>query len=155
VVYRSFPNLGVLLATLLRREDRRTRRVLAGLLPAQPRGQQPVRVLGEALSRFLEAVVSQPETWRLALLRPETAPVALQKLVEHRRRQLARRLEPLVEWGLSAASGSRRVLDVEILSRMLLSVAEEEGRLALEDPEFPPQRLLASSWALLDALWSA
>ena len=154
VVYRSFPNLGVLLATLLRREDRRTRRVLAGLLPAQPRGQQPVRVLGEALSRFLEAVVSQPETWRLALLRPETAPVALQKLVEHRRRQLARRLEPLVEWGLSAAPGSRQVLDVEILSRMLLSVAEEEGRLALEDPEFPPQRLLASSWALLDALWS-
>ncbi len=154
VVYRSFPNMGVLLATLLRREDRNTRRVLHALLPSQPRGHHPVRVLGEALSRFLEAVVTEPRTWRLVLLRPESAPVALQKLVEHRRSQLARRLEPLVEWGLSAARGGPRVLDVEILARMLLSVAEEEGRLALEDPDFPPQRLLASSWALLDALWS-
>ena len=92
-------------------------------------------------------------TWRLALLRPESAPVALQKLVEHRRRQLARRLEPIVEWGLSAAPGGPRVLDVEILARMLLSLAEEQGRLALEDPEFSPQRLLESSWTLLDALW--
>jgi AcrR family transcriptional regulator len=153
VLYRSFANLGVLLATLLRRVDRRTRRVLAGLLPAQPRGRHPARVLGEALSRFLEAVVSEPQTWRVALLRPDSAPVALQKLVEHRRRQLARRLEPLVEWGLSAAPGPSPGLDVEILARMLLSVAEEQGRLALDDPEFPPERLLNSSWALLDALW--
>jgi hypothetical protein len=43
---------------------------------------------------------------------------------------------------------------VEIFARMLLSIGEEEGRLALEDPEFSPQRLLNSSWALLDALWS-
>ena len=35
---------------------------------------------------------------------------------------------------------------------MLLSVGEEQGRLALEEPEFPPERLLASSWALLDRL---
>jgi hypothetical protein len=35
---------------------------------------------------------------------------------------------------------------------MLLSVGEEEGRLALEDPEFPPERLLSSSWDLLDRL---
>ena len=153
VVYRSFPNLGVLLATLLRREDRRTRRLLGALLPTQPRGHHPVRVLGEALSRFLEAVVNEPLTWRLALLRPESAPVALRKLVEHRRRQLAHRLEPIVEWGLAAAPGGPRVLDVEILARMLLSLAEEQGRLALEDPEFPPQRLLKSSWNLLDALW--
>lgn len=154
VVYRSFPKLAVLLAALLRREDRRTRVLLASLLPPQPRGHHPVRVLGEALSRFLEAVMGEPRTWRLVLLRPESAPVALQKLVERRRSQLAKRLEPIVEWGLSAAPGGPRVLDVEILARMLLSVAEEEGRLALEDPEFPPQRLLDSSWALLDAVWS-
>ena len=58
-----------------------------------------------------------------------------------------------MEWGLAAAPGGGRVLDVEILARMLLSLAEEQGRLALEDPEFPPQRLLKSSWNLLDALW--
>jgi AcrR family transcriptional regulator len=153
IVYRSFPNLGVLLATLLRRVDRRAQRVLGDLFPAQPRGQHPVRVLGEALSRFLEAVVSEPLTWRLALARPESAPVALQRLIGRRRSQLARRIQPLIEWGLAAAPGRARSLDVEVMSRMLLSIGEEQGRLALDDPEFPPQRLLTSSWAFLDAIW--
>jgi hypothetical protein len=38
---------------------------------------------------------------------------------------------------------------------MLLSIAEEQGRLALEDPKFPPQRLMASTWMLLDSLPAA
>ena len=41
-------------------------------------------------------------------------------------------------------------MDIEVLSRMLLTIGEEQGRLALDDPDFPPERLLASSWALLD-----
>jgi hypothetical protein len=35
---------------------------------------------------------------------------------------------------------------------MLLSIGEEQGRLALDDPEFPPQRLIESSWLLLDGI---
>jgi hypothetical protein len=109
-------------------------------------------LLGGALAEFLSAVVDQPQTWRVALLRPESAPLALQKLVNRRRSQLARRLEPLVRWGLSGLPEVPTAPDVEILARMLLSIGEEQGRLALEDPEFPPERLLASSWTLLDAL---
>ena len=152
IVYRSFSNIGVLLAALLRREDRRTRRLLEALVPPDPRGQDPARVLGEALSRFLEAVLSDPRTWRLALLRPEGAPIALQKLVNRRRSQLAHRIEPVVRWALANAPGDPAATDVGVLARMVLSVGEEQGRLALEDPDFPPERLLASSWALLDAL---
>jgi AcrR family transcriptional regulator len=152
VVYRSFANLQVLLVALLRREDARTRTVLEGLLPASPEGRTPAQLLGEALAGFLSAVMDQPETWRVALLRPESAPIALQKLVNRRRSQLARRLEPLVRWGLTGLAETPTAPDVEILARMLLSIGEEQGRLALYDPDFPPQRLLASSWTLLDAL---
>jgi AcrR family transcriptional regulator len=152
VVYRSFPNLQVLLIALLRREDRRTRSTLEALLPAEPGDSDPAQLLGEALARFLGAVTAQPLTWRVALLRPESAPIALQKLVNRRRAEVARRLEPLVRWGLATVPGAPPALDVEVLSRMLLSVGEEQGRLALEDPEFAPERLLASTWTLLDAL---
>ncbi len=151
VVYRSFANLQLLLVALLRREDRRTRVALDALLPSSPHGQSPARLLGETLARFLATVAQEPKTWRLALLRPESAPAALQKLVNRRRAEVARRLEPLVRWGISSLPGADE-LDVEILSRMLLSIGEEEGRLALDDPDFPPARLLASSWQLLDSL---
>jgi len=152
VVYRSFANVQVLLVSLLRREDGRTRTVLDGLLPTSPEGRTPAQLLGDALAGFLSAVVDQPQTWRVALLRPESAPLALQKLVNRRRSQLARRLEPLVRWGLSGLAEAPGAPDIEILARMLLSIGEEQGRLALEDPEFPPERLLASTWTLLDAL---
>ncbi len=152
VVYRSFPNLQLLLVALLRREDRRTRAALDALLPTEPGDATPGELLGESLARFLGAVISQPQTWTVALLRPESAPLALQKLVSRRRSQIARQLEPLVRWGLAALPQLPGDLDVEILSRMLLSIAEEQGRLALEDPDFPVSRLIESSWALLDAL---
>lgn len=152
VIYRSFANLQVLLVSLLRREERRTRAVLDALLPESPEGLSPSRLLGDALAGFLSAVTSQPQTWRVALLRPESAPFALQKIVNRRRSQLAQRLEPLVRWGLAGFALAPHEQDVELLSRMLLSVGEEQGRLALDDPAFAPERLIASSWALLDLL---
>jgi AcrR family transcriptional regulator len=155
VVYRSFANLQLLLVALLRREDRRTREVLDDLLPDSPGALSPAQLLGGTLARFLGAVVAQPQTWSVALLRPESAPLALQKLVNRRRSQIARRLEPLVRWGIEALPGAPSDLDTEILARMLLSIAEEQGRLALEEPEFPVKRLVESSWALLDALPAA
>ncbi len=152
VVYRSFANLHVLVVALLAREERRTRPALDALIPAQPDDRPPAKLLGDALAGFLSAVLAQPQTWRVALLRPESAPLAVQKLVNRRRAQLARRLEPLVRWGIAQLPRAPEDLDVEIVARMLLSIAEEQGRLALEDPEFPPDRLISSSWALLDAL---
>jgi AcrR family transcriptional regulator len=152
VVYRSFANLQLLLVALLRREDRRTRTVLDALMPTTPGDCTPAQLLGETLARFLAAVVAEPQTWTVALLRPESAPLALQKLVNRRRAQIARRLEPLVRWGIDALPTAPADLDIEILSRMLLSIAEEQGRLALDEPEFPVKRLVESSWALLDAL---
>ncbi len=152
VVYRSFANLHVLLAALLHREDRRVRQALDDLLPDDPAGQQPGELLGRSLARFLSAVMAQPQTWRVALLRPESAPVALQKVVNLRRSALARRLEPLVRWGIARVHPDPARLDIDALARMLLSVCEEQGRLLLDDPDFPAERLMRGSWALLDTL---
>ena len=152
VVYRSFANLHVLLAALLHREDRRVRQALDDLLPEDPAGEQPARLLGQSLARFLSAVMAQPQTWRVALLRPESAPVALQKVVNLRRSALARRLEPLVRWGIARLHPAPGTLDIEALARMLLSVCEEQGRLLLDDPDFSAERLMRGSWALLDTL---
>lgn len=155
VVYRSFPNLQLLLLALLRREDRRTRVALASLLPRTTGDCPPGQLLGEVLARFLDAVVQQPQTWRLALLRPESAPLALQKVVTRRRAQLARRLEPLVQSAFAGTLTPQPSPDVEVLARMLLSIGEEQGRLALDDSDFPSQRLLESSWKVLDAMPSS
>lgn len=152
VVYRSFANLQILLLALLRREDGRTRTTLESLLPSDPGERTPAEVLGAALASFLAAVDREPQTWRVALTRPENAPLGLQKLVNARRAAFADRLRPMVEWALGGIDVPTSEIDVDILSRLLLSIGEEQGRLALDDSEFPPDRLMSSSWALLDAL---
>jgi AcrR family transcriptional regulator len=152
VVYRSFANLQLLLVAMLRRGENRTRAALDAVLPTGPGEQSPIQLLGDSLAGFLGAVLADPVTWRVALLRPESAPVALQRLVNRRRTQLARRLEPLVGWGVGRIAGAPSHLDVELMARMLLTIGEELGRLALDDPDFPPERLMAGVWALLDSL---
>lgn len=152
VVYRSFANLQILLIALLRREDGRTRTTLESLLPSTPGKGTPAELLGAALASFLGAVEREPQTWRVALTRPENAPLALQKLVNARRSAFADRLRPMIEWALEGIDAPTAAIDVDVLSRLVLCVGEEQGRLALDDPEFPPERLMSSSWALLDAL---
>jgi AcrR family transcriptional regulator len=155
VVYRSFANLPVLLAALMHREDGRVRRTLRGLIPQDPAGGRlpPAEVLVGALATLLQAVVAQPATWRVALLRPESAPRALQRIVNRRRSALARRIEPLVRVVLAGVRPDAEAFEVEAIARMLLTIGEEQGRLALDEPaEVPPSRLLRGSRDLLAAM---
>jgi AcrR family transcriptional regulator len=152
IVYRSFPNLQLLLLALLRREDARTRALLDGLLPTDPGGRTVPELLAGTLAAFLEAVVGSPRTYRVVLQRPESAPPILRKLVDRRRADLAKRLQPLVEWGLGSLAAPTAGMDVEVLCRLLLSSGEEMARLALDDPDYPPQRILESTWALLEVI---
>ncbi len=107
VVYRSFANLQLLLLAMLRRGDARTRAALEAVVPSTPGDRTPTELLGNTLAAFLAAVLADPLTWRVALLRPESAPIALQKLVNRRRTQLARRLSRSSAGG-SAGSPARR-----------------------------------------------
>jgi AcrR family transcriptional regulator len=161
VVYRSFANLPVLLTALMHREDRRIRVTLRELIPREPTGRPAGEILLTVLARLLDAVAAQPQTWRVALLRPESAPRALQKIVNRRRAVLAQRIEPLVRDALGeplpGQLGARPPRpEVEAVARMLLTFGEEQARLALDDPDYPPERLLHSSRALLGAMsWPA
>jgi AcrR family transcriptional regulator len=147
VVYRSFANVGMLLTALLHREDHRIRDALQRVIPTSPCGT-PAELLAATLTGFLADVIDSPQSWRVALLRPESAPISLQKVVNRRRAALAEQLEPLIGWGV----GAEGVHDLEALARMLLCVSEELARLVLDDPDFPLERVIAGSWALLDAL---
>ncbi|WP_354700668.1 hypothetical protein DSM112329_00953 [Paraconexibacter sp. AEG42_29] len=152
IVYRSFANVNLLLLALLRREEIRTRETLDALLPDDPAGHTAPELLALTLARFLTAVTQAPLTYRVVLQRPESAPLVVQKLVSRRRAVLAERLEPLVQWGLAGISAETAGIDVDIVARMLLSVGEELARLTLDDAAYPPERIAASAWALLDVV---
>ncbi len=151
VIYRSFPNLPVLVTALMAREDSRMRETLSGLIPQSPEGHDPIEVLHAALAHLLAAVSARPLTWRLALLRPESAPRLLRRVVNRRRAALARRIEPLVWHVIYDLRPDPPDYEVEAIARMLLTIGEEQGRLALDERGFDPARLLRSSWALLTA----
>ncbi|HEU4977407.1 MAG TPA: helix-turn-helix domain-containing protein [Solirubrobacteraceae bacterium] len=151
VVYRSFPSLHLLLLALLRREQRRTERRLDALIPADPGGRDPRELLHAGVAGFLDAVAAEPLTWRLALLPPEGAPVAVRAAVDRRRAAAERRLRRLVEWGADRLAVPPHTIDAEVLSRMILSVCEEHGRLLLEGT-FTRERLAESAQRLLAAV---
>ncbi|MBJ7329195.1 MAG: TetR family transcriptional regulator [Solirubrobacteraceae bacterium] len=152
VVYRSFANLEILMLAMLRRLDAAVRDTFDAALPAEPSDRHPVRVLGEALATLLEAAMQAPDTWRVALMRPERAPRALQTLVNRRRAALAKRLRPLMASALESLADPAPEMDVDLAARLLLSTGEEQARLALEDPAFPTDRLIEASWTFLSAL---
>lgn len=91
-------------------------------------------------------------TWRVALLRPESAPAIAQKVVARQRNDLARQLRPLVLWGLEGLPLEIEETDADLLARLLLTVAEELGRIALEEPTFPRARLADSVRRFLSLL---
>jgi AcrR family transcriptional regulator len=152
VVYRAFANKGVLLVTLLRRERRRTERQIDALMPEDPGGRDPRDVLLDGLTGFLDAVAAAPLTWHLALLPPESAPQALRLVVDRRRAAVERRIRRLVAWGAERLAVPEGAIDLEVLSRMILALCEEQGRLLLEDERFGRERLIAGAEALLDAV---
>lgn len=152
IVYRAYASLNVLLLALLERENRRMREQLERLLPHDPAGRSARQVMEEALTGFLAMVMADPQTWRVALQRPESAPKALQLVVSRRRADLARRLRPLVAWGIQRLDAPPDELDPDLVSRLLLTAGEELGRIALTEPELPPARLVASVTRVVGAL---
>ncbi|MEI2702254.1 MAG: TetR/AcrR family transcriptional regulator [Baekduia sp.] len=156
VVYRSFGRLELLTVALLAREEQRTRGLTDAIVPAKPWGEtgalSPAEILGGAVARLLEEVLSKPLTYRVALRRPESLPPALRKIVNARRASIAKRLRPLVELGLAGVDAPTADIDVELLSRMILTAGEELARLALHEPDFPPERVLSGAWSLLEGV---
>ena len=140
VIYDHFSNLGSLLQALIEREEAYALAQLAEVVPSTPREGDPSAQFAAGVRRFLDAVASRPNTWRVILLPPEGTPAIVREHVETNRAQVLGRLTRFVDWAVERAGG-RADLDIEICARAILRLSEEAGRMVLTDPErFSPER---------------
>jgi AcrR family transcriptional regulator len=147
IVYGHFRDLQGLLEALVEREGRRALSQLATVLPENLATGDPREQLIAALTGYLEAVRSDPETWRLVLMPQEGAPQILQRHVTKGRQAVVAALAQAMQPGLGAG---RESPDPELTARTLSAVADEAARLLLTDPErYSVQRLVAHArWVL-------
>jgi AcrR family transcriptional regulator len=152
VVYGHFGDLEHLLAALVDREEERAIAQLTAILPTvadAASGDRTELLLG-ALRGYLDAVRTDPVTWRLVLMPPEGAPAALRERIARGRAAVVAHLASLVGAGLAPG---RTTPDPELTARMLSALADEAARLVLTDSEqFSVQRILAHARWLLGRL---
>ena len=152
VVYGVFDGLTPLLTALL---DRQEARALAQLEEAVSDDASmltaPDEFLVDAAVRMIDAITSDPHTWRPILLAPSGTPEVVRSRIEHDREQVRRQVGRLLEVGLALRGGPS--LDVEVMSHALVAVLEHFGRLLLEEPRrLETDRLVAAIRGLLTAI---
>jgi AcrR family transcriptional regulator len=147
VVYGHFQDLSGLLEALVQREGARALAQLGDILPSRVGAEDPAEALLAALRGYLEAVRSDPVTWRLVLMPPEGAPDVLREAIGAGRNAVLGQLAEAIRRG---ARPERRSPDPELTARALSAVADEAARLVLTDPDaYPSERiLLHARWAL-------
>jgi AcrR family transcriptional regulator len=140
VIYDHFPNLGRLLEALIEREEYYALEQLAAVVPTEPNDDDPTELLAGGVRRFLDAVASRPETWRIILLPLEGTPAIVRDHVETNRARTLERIHALVGWAIDRGYLPAQ-LDVELSARAIRNLAEEAGRMVLTDPQrFSPER---------------
>jgi AcrR family transcriptional regulator len=139
IVYRHFDDLSRLLDALVERETRRALDQLVAFMPSHL-GDDPRDGLLATLRAYLQAVESDPVTWRLVLVPPEGAPALLRERIAAGRSAVVRQLA-------GAVAGSP---DPELTARALSAVADESARLLLADGDrYPGERILEHArWVL-------
>jgi AcrR family transcriptional regulator len=142
IVYRHFDDLAALLDALVERETARALAQLVAFMPSEL-GDDPREGLMSTLRAYLQAVGSDPVTWRLVLVPPEGAPALLRQRIAVGRAAVVKQL--------AAAAASSP--DPELTARALSAAADEAARLLLSDPRrYPPERILAHArWLLFEA----
>ena len=150
IVYEHFESLGGLLNALVVRESARALTQISAALPAALGTGDPREQLVVALRGYLDAVRSDPLTWRLVLMPPEGAPELLRENIAAGRAMVVARLAEGVRPGFGPGGESP---DPELTARLLSALADEAARLLLTDPEqFPVERILAHTRWILDQL---
>jgi AcrR family transcriptional regulator len=153
VIYAHFEDLDALLEAMLEREALRALTQLGAILPGPlPSGGDRAQALLGALRGYLEAIRSDPVTWRLVLMPPEGAPQVLRDQVERGREGVLAVLAEVVGPGLSP---DRPSPDPALTARLLSALSDEAARLLLTDPEaYPIERLVTHAEWLLRQLLS-
>ena len=146
IVYGHFEDLPGLLDALVAREGARALGQLADVLPAALARSDPEERLVAALGGYLEAVQSDPVTWRLVLVPSEGAPAVLHEAIARGRAAVVAQLAAALGGGEPGVDAP----DPELAAHLLSALADEAARLLLADPErYPRRRVLAlARWFL-------
>ncbi len=97
---------------------------------------QPVELMLESLSAYLNTVRTHPTTWRLVHTPPQNAPEVLRKRIARGRAEV---LDQMIEAVRPAFADEAAPPDAELTARILSAIADEYARLVLADAErFPP-----------------
>jgi AcrR family transcriptional regulator len=140
IVYGHFRDLEGVLEALVEREGKRALMQLQDVLPDAFAAPDPRERLVASLAAYLEAVRTDPDTWRLVLMPQEGAPRMLHERIAQGRAAVVERLAA----GLGPGSRGGPSPDPELTARMLSAFGDEAARLLLAEPErFPVERLIA------------
>ena len=151
VVYDLFGSLADLLEALLEREEERALNQLAELMPIPAEDADPAKVLVDGLDAFLRAVETRPNAWRLSLMPIEAQPGIVREHVERDRTAVAKQLDSIVRWGVERLEVP--ISDVDLLVQTIIVLAEQGGRMHLDDPErYSRERITAFTASLLDSV---
>jgi hypothetical protein len=120
-------------------------------MPTPAEDADPAKVLVDGLDAFLRAIETRPEAWRLSLMPIEAQPGIVRKHVERDRTAVARQLASIVRWGVEQLEVP--ISDVDLLVQTIITLAEQGGRLHLDDPEsYSRERITAFTASLLDSV---
>lgn len=147
VVYGHFQDLTGLLEALVDRETARSLAQLESVLDYDLASGDPIEQLLSSLGAYLEAVRTDPDTWRLVLMPPEGAPSSLHERIASGRTAVLAHMTHAVSPGFGSGGESP---DPELTARMLSAVADDGARLVLTDPDtYSVERILDHArWVL-------
>ncbi|MHB8659713.1 MAG: TetR/AcrR family transcriptional regulator [Solirubrobacteraceae bacterium] len=149
IIYEHFSDLNGLLDALLDREGVRALAQLSAVLPVAEAEEEIAELLIRALAGYLEAVRTDPVTWRLVLMPPEGAPAFLRERIEQARLAVVAQLAGLIERAYEPAGGQRSP-DPKLTAHSMSALSDHWARLLLTDPgHFPLERILTHArWAI-------
>ncbi len=140
IVYEHFGGLDGLLEEIVEREMSRALEQIEATALGDLSAGDPAELMLDSLSRFLFAVASAPDTWRLVLTPPEGAPASLRRRIVRGRERVLRSLAAAVQPESLPESFSK---DPELTARILSAMADEYALMVIESPtQYPPERLL-------------
>lgn len=150
VVYSAYGGLEPLLHALLDRTQKRgLEQAMQVLHSAGGPTDVDAWVIG-AVGSLIDTVQQHPNEWRPILGLTRGAPAIVRDRIEETRELIRTYLASGLEAGLQLRGGPD--LDVPVLSHLVIVMAEEFGRLILEDPpRFSKERLVAALQGLLAA----
>lgn len=150
VIYGHFGDLDGLLEALVDRETSRSIAQLDEVLEYDLAEGEAVETLLGSLRAYLEAVRTDPATWRLVLMPQEGAPSSLHERIAAGRAAIVAQLAGNVQPGFGSG---RESPDPELTALTLSAIADEGARLLLTDPRtYPMERILAHARWLLEQL---